>query len=91
LIEGGEPQAGLLPNVELFDVRRRNLGLDRQLVSVRHDQHQGIGRAHHAADRVYAELMNDAVLRCADIHALELIIRGDLSLDKLADLAVDLA
>ena len=52
LIEGGEPQAGLLPNVELIDVRRRNLGLDRQLVSLRHDQHQGIGRAHHAADRV---------------------------------------
>ena len=45
----------------------------------------------HAADVCTAELMDDAVLRRADVDALELVLRGDLALDELADLAVDLA
>ena len=44
-----------------------------------------------AADRVHGELMHHAVLRRADVDALELVLGRDLALDELGDLVVDLA
>ena len=44
-----------------------------------------------AADRVDGRLVHHAVLRRADVDALELVLGRDLALDELADLAVDLA
>ena len=43
------------------------------------------------ADGVHRELMHDAVLRRADVDALELVFGRHLALDELADLALDLA
>ena len=37
------------------------------------------------------ELVDDAVLRRADVDALELVLGRDLALDELGDLALDLA
>ena len=44
-----------------------------------------------AADRMHGRLMHDAVLRRADVDALQLILGRDLALDELGDLGLDLA
>ena len=44
-----------------------------------------------AADRVNVGLEHDAVLWRTDVDALELVLGGDLALDELAILGVDLA
>ena len=62
-----------------------------KIVGVRHDQHDGVAGGDDAADGVDVGLEHHAVLRRADVDALELILGGDLALDELADLAVDLA
>ena len=59
---------------DLIDVLRRNLGLDDEVVGARHDQHDGLAVADHAADRVNGQLMDDARSRRADVDALELIL-----------------
>jgi len=40
---------------------------------------------------MHRRLEHEAVLRRADVDALELVLGGDLALDEFADLAVDLA
>ena len=62
-----------------------------QIVGVRHDQHDRLAGGDDAADGVDVRLEHHAVLRRADVDALELILGRDLALDEFADLAVDLA
>ena len=70
---------------------RRDLGLDHQLVGARHDLHDGLAVADHAADGVHRKLMDDAGLRRADIDALELVLGRRHALLELGDLALRLA
>ena len=79
------------PSLHLIDVLRIDLGLDREVVGVRHDQHDGVAGGDDAADGMHVRLEHHAVLRRADVDALELILGRDLALDEFADLAVDLA
>ncbi len=67
------------------------LRFDRKLVGVGHDQHDRVAGGDDAADSVHRGLKHHAVLRRADVDALELVLGGDLALDEFADLAVDLA
>ena len=64
---------------------------DGQCVRLGHDQHDGISRTDDFAEGVHRELMDDAVLRGADIDALELVFGGHLALDEFAKPAVKLA
>ena len=80
-----------LADLHLIDVLRVDLGLDRQVVGVGHDQHDRVAGGDDAADGMHVRLEHHAVLRRADVDALELVFGGDLALDELADLAVDLA
>src|SRR6185369_9567512 len=57
----------------------------------RHHHHDGVAGGDDAAHGVYRRLQHDAVLRRTDVDAAELILRGDLALDELADLVVCLA
>ena len=68
-----------------------DLGLDRQVVGLRHDHHDGVAGGDHAADGVDRRLQHHAVLRRADVDPPQLIFGGDLALDELADLVVGLA
>ena len=54
-------------------------------------EHDRVAGGDHAADGIRGRLEDDAVLRRADIGALELILRRHLALDIFADLAVGLA
>ena len=87
LVEGGEAQSGRLAEVQLVDILRRDLRLDRQRIGLRHDQHDRVAGSDDPADRVHRELMHHAVLRRADVDALELVLGRHLALDELADLA----
>ena len=91
LVEGREAQQRGLAELHLVDVLRIDLGLDRKVVGVGHDQHDRVAGGDDAADGVDVGLEHHAVLRRADVDALELVLGGDLALDELADLAVDLA
>ena len=42
------------------DVTVAHHGFDLQLTVARHDHHQGLRGRHHAADRVYGQLLNHA-------------------------------
>ena len=42
------------------DVMVAHHGFDLQRAVARHDHHQGLGRRHHAADRVYGQLLDHA-------------------------------
>ena len=42
------------------DVMVAHHGFDLQLTVAGHDHHQGLGGRHHAADRVYGQLLNHA-------------------------------
>src|SRR5262245_45054994 len=77
--------------MQLVDILRPDLCLDRKQIGFRHDQHDRISGRHHPADRVHRELMHHPVLGCADFDALELVFGRDLALDELADLGVNLA
>ena len=87
LVEGREAQQRRLAELQLVDVLRIDLGLDGQVVGFRHDQHDRLAGGDHAADGVDGRLEHGAVLRRADIDALELVLGGDLALDEFADLA----
>ena len=67
------------------------LRLDRKLVGIGHDQHDRVAGGDDAADGMHVGLEHHAVLRRADVDALELILGGDLAFDEFADLAVDFA
>ena len=60
-------------------------------VRFRNDQHDRVAGGDHAADCVHLRFQHDAVLRRADVDALELIFRRDLALDEFTELGVDLA
>ena len=90
-LNDGEAQHHRLIELDLIDVLRIDLDLDQKIVALRHDQHDRIAGGDDAADRIRGRLEHGAVLRRADIGALELILGGDLALDIFADLAVGLA
>ena len=79
-----------MTELNLIDVLGIDLHFDHEIVALRHDQHDRITGRDHAADRIGRRLKDDAILRGADVGALELILRRDLALDKLADFAVDI-
>jgi hypothetical protein len=91
LVERREAQNDPLAELDLIDVLGIDLDLDQERVRLRHDEHDRIAGGDHAADGVRRRLEHDAVLRRADIGALELILRGHLAFNVFADLAVDLA
>ena len=66
-------------------------GLDDEAVRLRHDQHDRLARVDDAADRMHRELVHEAVLRGADVDALELVLGRHLALDELADLGLAVA
>ena len=70
---------------------RVDLGLDQQVIGFRNDQHDSVAGRDHAANSVHLRFQHNAVLRGADVDALELIFGGDLALDEFAELGVDLA
>ena len=71
-----------LADMHLVDVLRRDPGLDDEAVGLGHDQHERLARRDDAADRVHGELVDEAVLRRADVDALELVLGRDLALDQ---------
>ena len=87
-LKAGKAQHGGLADAHLVDVLRLDPGLDGQLVGVGHDQHDRLAGGDDAAHRVHGELMHHAVLRRADVDALELVLGRDLALDQLAILRV---
>src|SRR6202012_4162931 len=91
LVEGGQAQQALLADLQLVDVLRVDLGLDLEVVALRHDDHDGVTGGDDATDRMHGRLLDHAVLRRADIDAPQLILGGDLALDEFADLVVGLA
>src|SRR5262245_24321268 len=91
LVAGNDAVGSLGAECDLVDVLRRDLGLDHELVRLRHDLHDRLAIADDAAHRVHAELMHDAALRRPDIHALELILRRRHTLLELGDLALGFA
>src|SRR6266702_1999224 len=91
LVEGGEAQQRLLADLELVDIDGVDLGLDLEVVGLRHDQHQGVAGGDDATHRVHVRLKHHAVLWRADVDAAELILGRDLALDRLADLVIGLA
>ena len=58
---------------------------DEHLVA-RHDQHQRVPGRDDAPDRMHGQFVNDAVVRRADVDALELVERADPPLRQLGDL-----
>ena len=91
LVEGRQPQQRLLADLQLVDVLRIDLGLDREIVGLRHDHHDGVAGGDHAADGMHRRLQHHAVLRRADVDPAQLVFGGDLALDEFADLVVGLA
>ena len=60
LVEGREADKSLLALPHLVDVVRLQLGLDLQIVGIRHHLHDGVAGANDAADGVRAQLMDHA-------------------------------
>ena len=89
--DGVDAHDRLLADGELVDVLRHHLRFEVEGVVDRHDQHGGLGRGDHAADRVDGELMHVAGARRADVDPLQLVLGRDLALDELRDLGLDLA
>ena len=81
----------LCPSCDLVDVLRIDLGFHRQPVAVRHDHHDRLAGRNDAADRVHGRLEDRAVLRRADVGALELVERRDLAFDEFSDARIDFA
>ncbi|MNY01099.1 hypothetical protein D3C86_1336130 [compost metagenome] len=80
-----------MPHLQLINILRNDLHLQRQLVTVRDDEHDRIGRGHHAAHGMHGHFMHHAGLRRDDIDALQLIFGGDLALDEFPHLGLYLA
>ena len=76
---------------DLIDVLRSDLRLHDERIGARHDLHNGFAVADHAADGMHGKLVDEAVLRRADVDALELIFRRRHALLELGDLALGLA
>ena len=62
-----------LSKLDLVDVLRIDFGFHGQPVGVRHDHHDRFPGGNHAAHRVNCGLKNRAILRRANVRALELI------------------
>src|SRR5262245_33051531 len=91
LVAGHDAHRRLGADGDLVDVLRRDLGLDHELVRLRHDLHDRLAVGDDAAHRVHAELMHDAALGRPDIHALELVLGRRHALLEFGDLALGLA
>ena len=57
----------------------------------RHDHHDRLAGADHAADGVHGELVHDAVLGRPDLELLQLVLGGDLALRQLVEFRFVLA
>ena len=91
LVEGREADKSLLALPHLVDVVRLQLGLDLQIVGIRHHLHDGVAGANDAADGVRAQLMDHARRRRAHLDALEDVARRDASFAEFGFLALRLA
>src|SRR5262245_36101287 len=90
-IERREAQYGLLVELQLVDVLWIDFHLDREVIRLRHDEHDRITGRDHPADRVNRQLKHGSVLWGANVGAFELVLGRDFALDELADFAINLA
>src|SRR5262249_50530607 len=90
-IECREAQYSLLVELQLVDVLWIDFHFDREVVRLRHDEHDRVTGRDHAADRVNRQLKDGSALWGANVGAFELVLGGDFALDELADLAINLA
>src|SRR5262245_18343914 len=74
--------------MQLVDILRPDLGLDRQRIGFWHNQHDGVAGTDNPADRVHRQLMHHAILGRADFDALELVLGRHLALNEFANLAL---
>src|SRR6267154_3582647 len=79
------------PNIDLIDLGRRHFRLHDQVVPARDDGHDGVAAANHSAHGVNGEGMDDAGTWCANVDAIELILRGDHSFGQFGNLALRVA
>src|SRR6266403_556491 len=91
LVECRQPQQRLLADLQFIDILRIYLGLDREVVGLRHDHHDGVAGSDHPAHGMDRRLQHDAVLRGPDVDPPQLIFSRYLALDVLTDLVVGLA
>src|SRR6266852_547487 len=91
LVECRQPQQRLLADLQFIDILRIDLGLDREVVGLRNDHHDGVAGGDHAAHGMDRRLQHHAVLRGADVDPPQLIFGRDLALDEFTDLVVGLA
>jgi hypothetical protein len=76
----------------LIDVLRRHLGLNDELVSARHNQHDRLTSAtNDTTDGMSRKLMNHPGLRRPDNHALKFVLSGRAALPQLGDLPLRFA
>jgi hypothetical protein len=75
---------------KLINILRLYLCLDVKRVRFRHDEHDHLALTDDTTNGVDVKLVDHAVLRCANIHALELILCGYFLLDEFGDLAADI-
>src|SRR5262245_9579068 len=90
-IERREAQYGLLVELQLVDVLWIDFRLDREVIRLRHDEHDRVTGRDHPADRVNRQLKDGSVLWGANVGAFELVLGRDFALDELADFAINLA
>src|SRR6266446_9834651 len=91
LVERRQPQQRLLADLQFVDVLWIDLGLDLEIVGLRHDHHDGIAGGDHPAHGMDRRLQHHAILRRADVDATQLVFGRDLALDEFTDLVVGLA
>ena len=70
----------------MIDLLGRDLHLNGQCIGVRHDQHDLLTLADHAADRMHGKLMNHSALRRTDVDALQLVHGRGLAFGQLGKL-----
>jgi hypothetical protein len=68
LVVGRQPQQSLLADLQFIDVLRVDLGLDRKVIGLRNDHHDGVAGGDHPADGMNGGLQDHAVLRGAGIE-----------------------
>ena len=89
LVECGEAQHHGLTDPDLVDGVRCDPGLDGQHVASRDDQHDRLAGGDDTSHRMDGELMDAAVLRRADVDALERVLGRNPLLDQLGRLRPD--
>ena len=74
----------LIAGMHETDVMVAHHGFDLELTVAWHDHHQGLGGRHHAADRVYGQLLNHARHRRGQLLKLGALLGLDRSWPKAA-------